>query len=72
MGTPQPARGDAINIEACAAPIAVDNRISLPYYFRIASNLLQQVQPYLSPCRFSISCVRGCLIGDRTRTVRFD
>ncbi|CAO2203435.1 unnamed protein product [Urochloa humidicola] len=46
MGPPQPARGGAINIEACARPIAVDNRISLPYYFRIAGSLLRQANIY--------------------------
>ncbi|CAO2173770.1 unnamed protein product [Urochloa humidicola] len=46
MGPPQPARGSAINIEACARPIAVDNRISLPYYFRIAGSLLRQANIY--------------------------
>jgi hypothetical protein len=46
MGPPQPARGGPINIEACARPIAVDNRISLPYYFRIAGSLLRQANIY--------------------------
>ncbi|ONM31987.1 AMSH-like ubiquitin thioesterase 3 [Zea mays] len=46
MGRPQPARAGAINIEACARPIAVDHRISLPYYFRIAGSLLRQANIY--------------------------
>ncbi|KAL6621297.1 hypothetical protein ACP70R_033729 [Stipagrostis hirtigluma subsp. patula] len=45
MGPAQPA-GGRINIEACARPIAVDNRIRLPYYFRIASSLLRQANIY--------------------------
>lgn len=45
MGPPQQARGGGIDIEACARPIAVDHRIKLPYYFRIAGNLLRQVRP---------------------------
>ncbi|ONM31985.1 AMSH-like ubiquitin thioesterase 3 [Zea mays] len=49
MGRPQPARAGAINIEACARPIAVDHRISLPYYFRIAGSLLRQVETLTSP-----------------------
>ncbi|KAF0929111.1 hypothetical protein E2562_015218 [Oryza meyeriana var. granulata] len=46
MGPPQPARGGGIDIEACARPIAVDHRIKLPYYFRIAGNLLRQAKIY--------------------------
>ncbi|KAF8661697.1 hypothetical protein HU200_056645 [Digitaria exilis] len=46
MGPPQPARGGIISIEACARPIAVDHRISLPYYFRIAGSLLRQANIY--------------------------
>lgn len=46
MRPPQPARGGAIDIEACARPIAVDHRISLPYYFRIAGSLLRQANIY--------------------------
>ena len=49
MGPPQPARAGAINIESCARPIAVDHRISLPYYFRIASSLLRQVETLTIP-----------------------
>uniref|UniRef100_R7W3A6 MPN domain-containing protein n=1 Tax=Aegilops tauschii TaxID=37682 RepID=R7W3A6_AEGTA len=45
MGPPQPAKG-IISIEACARPIAVDHRISLPYYFRIAGTLLRQAKIY--------------------------
>ncbi|TVU21019.1 hypothetical protein EJB05_30629 [Eragrostis curvula] len=45
MGPPQPARG-SIDIEAYARPIAVDNRIRLPYYFRIAGSLLRQANIY--------------------------
>ncbi|OEL33858.1 AMSH-like ubiquitin thioesterase 3 [Dichanthelium oligosanthes] len=52
MGPPQPARGSAINIEACARPIAVDNRISLPYYFRIAGSLLRQANIYRNEQNF--------------------
>jgi hypothetical protein len=44
MGPPQPGKS-IISIEACARPIAVDHRISLPYYFRIAGTLLRQVKP---------------------------
>ncbi|WVZ71250.1 hypothetical protein U9M48_019862 [Paspalum notatum var. saurae] len=46
MGPPQPARGGAIIIENCTRPIAVDHRISLPYYFRIAGSLLRQANIY--------------------------
>ena len=49
MGPPQPARVGAINIEACARPIAVDHRIRLPYYFRIAGSLLRQVKTLIIP-----------------------
>ncbi|CAD6231468.1 unnamed protein product [Miscanthus lutarioriparius] len=52
MGPPQPARAGAINIEACARPIAVDHRISLPYYFRIASSLLRQANIYRNESNF--------------------
>ncbi|TVU21162.1 hypothetical protein EJB05_30786 [Eragrostis curvula] len=45
MEPPQPAMG-SINIEEYASPIAVDNRIPLPYYFRIAGSLLQQANIY--------------------------
>ncbi|XP_024315141.1 AMSH-like ubiquitin thioesterase 3 isoform X2 [Brachypodium distachyon] len=45
MGPPRPARG-VISIEACARPIAVDHRIRLPYYFRIAGSLLRQAKIY--------------------------
>ncbi|KAL5221959.1 hypothetical protein ABZP36_026672 [Zizania latifolia] len=45
MRPPQSARG-GIDIEACARPIAVDHRIKLPYYFRIAGNLLRQAKIY--------------------------
>ncbi|TVU21179.1 hypothetical protein EJB05_30803, partial [Eragrostis curvula] len=48
MEPPQPAMG-SINIKEYASPIAVDNRIPLPYYFRIAGSLLQQVEPYPPP-----------------------
>ncbi|XP_006644145.1 AMSH-like ubiquitin thioesterase 3 [Oryza brachyantha] len=46
MGPPQRDRGGGIDIEACARPIAVDHRIKLPYYFRIADNLLRQAKIY--------------------------
>uniref|UniRef100_A0ACD5W112 Uncharacterized protein n=1 Tax=Avena sativa TaxID=4498 RepID=A0ACD5W112_AVESA len=45
MGPPQPAKG-IISIESSARPIAVDHRISLPYYFRIAGTLLRQAKIY--------------------------
>ncbi|KAG8045384.1 hypothetical protein GUJ93_ZPchr0008g12995 [Zizania palustris] len=45
MRPPQSARG-GIDIEGCARPIAVDHRIKLPYYFRIAGNLLRQAKIY--------------------------
>ncbi|KAL5223212.1 hypothetical protein ABZP36_027925 [Zizania latifolia] len=35
-----------INIEAKARPVAVDHRISIAYYFRIADNLLRQANIY--------------------------
>uniref|UniRef100_A0A0D9V1A8 MPN domain-containing protein n=1 Tax=Leersia perrieri TaxID=77586 RepID=A0A0D9V1A8_9ORYZ len=35
-----------INVEAMARPVAVDHRISLAYYFRIADNLLRQANIY--------------------------
>jgi len=52
MGPPQPARVGAINIEACARPIAVDHRIRLPYYFRIAGSLLRQANIYRNESNF--------------------
>ncbi|XP_073008874.1 AMSH-like ubiquitin thioesterase 3 [Typha latifolia] len=36
----------AININSCARPVEVDNRISLHYYYRIADNLLKQATIY--------------------------
>ena len=44
MARPRQARRE-ISIEGMARPVAVDHRISLPYYFRIADNLLRQVKP---------------------------
>ncbi|EMS47705.1 AMSH-like ubiquitin thiolesterase 3 [Triticum urartu] len=38
--------GRYINIEGMARPVAVDHRISLPYYLRIADNLLRQANIY--------------------------
>lgn len=38
--------GRAININASAQKVAVDNRISLHYYYRIAENLLRQASVY--------------------------
>lgn len=32
-----------IDIHACTRSVQVDHRISLPYYYRIADNLLRQV-----------------------------
>ncbi|KAI4998196.1 hypothetical protein ZWY2020_053538 [Hordeum vulgare] len=45
MASPRQA-GRHINIEGMARPVAVDHRISLPYYFRIADNLLRQANIY--------------------------
>jgi hypothetical protein len=62
-GPPHRARGD-VNIESLARPVAVDHRISIQYYFRIADNLLRQV-PYdrlPSPScarRASFACLSG-------------
>ncbi|XP_062199403.1 AMSH-like ubiquitin thioesterase 3 [Phragmites australis] len=44
-GPPRPARRD-VSIEALARPVDVDHRISIPYYFRIADNLLIQANVY--------------------------
>jgi STAM-binding protein len=44
MTSPRRARRDT-SIEGLARPVAVDHRISVPYYFRIADNLLRQVKP---------------------------
>jgi len=60
---PRRARGD-VSIESLARPVAVDHRITIHYYFRIADNLLRQV-PYdrfPSPCRgrlVSFACISG-------------
>ncbi|KAJ4768100.1 associated molecule with the SH3 domain of STAM 1 [Rhynchospora pubera] len=35
-----------IDINACTRPVEVDQRISLPYYYRIADNLLRQAKIY--------------------------
>lgn len=45
MTSPRRARRDT-SIEGLARPVAVDHRISLPYYFRIADNLLRQANIY--------------------------
>ncbi|KAF0900784.1 hypothetical protein E2562_035245 [Oryza meyeriana var. granulata] len=45
MSSPRQAMGD-INIESMARPVAVDHRISIAYYFRIADNLLRQANIY--------------------------
>nr|CAB3481064.1 unnamed protein product [Digitaria exilis] len=39
------AKGD-VSIESLARPVAVDHRISIEYYFRIADNLLRQADVY--------------------------
>ena len=39
----------AIDINALAQKVEVDNRISLPFYYRIADNLLKQV-PFPPRC----------------------
>ncbi|XP_022682865.1 AMSH-like ubiquitin thioesterase 3 isoform X1 [Setaria italica] len=44
-GPPRRARGD-VSIESLARPVAVDHRISIQYYFRIADNLLRQADVY--------------------------
>jgi STAM-binding protein len=45
MASPQQSRRET-NIEGMARPVAVDHRIRLPYYFRIADNLLRQANIY--------------------------
>lgn len=45
MTSRRQARRD-ISIEGMTRPVAVDHRISLPYYFRIADNLLRQANIY--------------------------
>ncbi|CAM0902353.1 unnamed protein product [Alopecurus aequalis] len=45
MASPRRARRDT-SIEGMTRPVAVDHRISLPYYFRIADNLLRQANIY--------------------------
>jgi hypothetical protein len=35
---------EALKIEDLAQPVDVDHHISIPYYFRIANNLLIQVK----------------------------
>jgi STAM-binding protein len=42
---PRWARGD-VSIESLARPVAVDHRITIQYYFRIADNLLRQADVY--------------------------
>ncbi|KAL6627904.1 hypothetical protein ACP70R_031630 [Stipagrostis hirtigluma subsp. patula] len=44
-GPPRQPRRD-VSIEAMARPVAVDHRIGIPYYFRIADNLLRQANVY--------------------------
>ncbi|KAF8775525.1 hypothetical protein HU200_004509 [Digitaria exilis] len=45
MGLSRWAKGD-VSIESLARPVAVDHRISIEYYFRIADNLLRQADVY--------------------------
>ncbi|GJN40284.1 hypothetical protein PR202_gb29482 [Eleusine coracana subsp. coracana] len=44
-GQPPPTRR-VLTIEDLARPVDVDNRISIPYYFRIANNLLIQAKAH--------------------------
>ncbi|KAI4998201.1 hypothetical protein ZWY2020_053543 [Hordeum vulgare] len=63
MASPRQA-GRHINIEGMARPVAVDHRISLPYYFRIADNLLRQ-RTYCQLARGRVTFGSFCVVHRR-------